>query len=778
MLPADPNIYGLGEHSETLRLPTNITRTLWARDSFGIPRNSNLYGVHPVYLEHRHGTKGGSAHGVFLLNSNGMDVVLSPGGALEYRVIGGVLDLYFFSGGAAGDPRVVAAQYAGVAGTPAMTPYWNLGFHQCRWGYRDWAEVAEVVANYSAAGIPLETMWTDIDYMDERKVFTLDPGNFPLQRMKQIRRVLRERGQKYIMMVDPAVAKRPYPTYERGVSAGAFMKHDDGSDYDAVVWPGVALYPDWFAPNTSAWWAGEFERFFGSGGDGVEIDGVWIDMNEPTNFCDYPCVDPAQTAKDRGMPPPNPPVRSPPRPIPGFDNTASKRGDLERYSGARRDQAGLDINEMTVELQQRASSSGLNLTDPPYAIHNDWPNGISDRTADTSLHHANGLSEYDTHNLYGHMMSLTTHTAMLGLHPNLRPVIITRSTFAGAGSKVFKWLGDNVSTWEHYRNSIAHMLSFASIYQIPVVGSDICGFGGNTTVALCARWAMLGAFNPFFRNHNIQDSTVPQEFYRHPLWAEAAGSAIAIRYRLLDYLYTALEGQSRTGVPAAVVPLFMAFPHDKGLERKSEWQFMYGEAVMVAPVVEGEETGTAVDVVFPKAPGGWYDFYSLQLVSPGGETRRFEDVGFTTIPLFIRAGSILPLRTESAMTTTALRKKGFEVVVAVGGGTAAGELYIDDGESIVQRATPLRVQYRYQHGVFAAKATSGAKGGKDWKGVCLEKIVFAGVSGGKGGPKAVLVRGRKLAREKWSWGWEKRNKVLTVRLEGVNVGEEVEVRLG
>lgn len=134
-LPSNPNIYGLGEHTNGFRLPTNnYTRTMWSRDAFGVPSDSNLYGNHPVYFEHRLT----GSHGVFFLNSNGMDIKINQsdtGASLEYNAIGGVIDFYFFAGSTT-DPTEVARQYAQVVGTPAEVPYWSFGFHQCRYGYK------------------------------------------------------------------------------------------------------------------------------------------------------------------------------------------------------------------------------------------------------------------------------------------------------------------------------------------------------------------------------------------------------------------------------------------------------------------------------------------------------------------------------------------------------------------------------------------------------------------------------------------------------------------
>lgn len=129
-LPDDPYLYGLGEHTDSFRLETtDYIRTLWNRDSYGVPSGTNVYGSHPFYIEHRET----GSHGVFFMNSNGMDIMINntqgTNQYLEYNTLGGVMDYYFFSGPS---PADVVKQYSDVVGTPAMQPYWGLGFHQCR----------------------------------------------------------------------------------------------------------------------------------------------------------------------------------------------------------------------------------------------------------------------------------------------------------------------------------------------------------------------------------------------------------------------------------------------------------------------------------------------------------------------------------------------------------------------------------------------------------------------------------------------------------------------
>uniref|UniRef100_A0A803VDE7 Alpha glucosidase n=1 Tax=Ficedula albicollis TaxID=59894 RepID=A0A803VDE7_FICAL len=265
-------ISGLGERLTPLFLDTAWSRvTLWNRDMAPAP-HVNLYGSHPFYLVME---DDGSAHGVFLLNSNAMDVLLQPSPALTWRTTGGILDFYIFLGP---DPKSVVRQYLDVVGFPFMPPYWGLGFHLCRWGYSSTHITRQVVANMTAARFPLDAQWNDLDYADARRDFTFDRnrfGDYP-----EMVRDFHSRGLRYIMIVDAGISSSgppgTYRPYDEGLRRGVCVWGAPG----APVWPGPTAFPDFTNPRTHEWWHDMVKEFH----DRVPFDGMWLDMNEPSNF--------------------------------------------------------------------------------------------------------------------------------------------------------------------------------------------------------------------------------------------------------------------------------------------------------------------------------------------------------------------------------------------------------------------------------------------------------------------------------------------------------------
>ncbi|PYH89738.1 hypothetical protein BO71DRAFT_434516 [Aspergillus ellipticus CBS 707.79] len=245
-MPEDYHLYGLGEVIHGLRLGTNLTRTLYAANA-GNTLDVNLYGSHPFYLETRYFQVDGDgrehlvtnvsaaapgdyrsySHGVFFRNAHGQDVLLRPS-RLTWRAIGGSIDLYVFAGRS---PGAVTQQYVSLIGRPAMQRYHTLGLHQCRWGYANWSEVAEVVANYARFQIPLENMWNNMDYMS----FYRDYDNDPIRSATAMPRG----GQYYIPIVDSGIyvpnpdnASDAYALFTRGDQQEVLLRNPDGSWLD------------------------------------------------------------------------------------------------------------------------------------------------------------------------------------------------------------------------------------------------------------------------------------------------------------------------------------------------------------------------------------------------------------------------------------------------------------------------------------------------------------------------------------------------------------------
>ncbi|XP_070581151.1 lysosomal alpha-glucosidase-like [Ptychodera flava] len=269
-------IYGLGEHRHSLLLDLNWTSfTFWNHDMSPAPL-VNLYGSHPFYMMLE---EDGNSHGVFLLNSNGMDVILQPTPALTWRTIGGILDFYIFLGPS---PDEVIQQYSEVIGLPFMPPYWSLGFHLCRYGYNSANKTREIWQSMLKAGIPQDVQWNDIDSMEGHRDFTYNQETFT--ELPALVEEIHQHNQYYITMLDPGIPndqpKGSYRPYEDGIELGVFVKDYQGNPFVGRVWPGRTVFPDYTNPVTVKWWQQETQRFH----DKIKFDGLWNDMNEPSNF--------------------------------------------------------------------------------------------------------------------------------------------------------------------------------------------------------------------------------------------------------------------------------------------------------------------------------------------------------------------------------------------------------------------------------------------------------------------------------------------------------------
>lgn len=159
----------------------------------------------------------------------------------------------------------------------------------------------------------------------------------------------------------------------------------------------------------------------------------------------------------------------------------------------------------------------------------------------------------------------------------------------------------------------------------------------------------------------------------------------------VDYIYTAIYKQNQTGSPT-LNPLFFNYPHDPNTY-PIDLQFFYGDGILVSPVTE--ENSTTVEYYLPDDI--FYEWGTGKPVRGNGEFVTAE-VDITDITVHYKGGIVYPQRIESANTTTALRQKGFNLVVAPGlDGCAEGSLYLDDGSSYTQEAVS-EIDFKYSGG--------------------------------------------------------------------------------
>jgi len=630
-------IFGLGERVtqdfELCNDKKNCTYTIFTRDE-GSPLDDgtggkNIYGAQPFYMVML------PTHefmGILSLNSNNQDAnitKLDQGKANVYhKMTGGILDMYFFYPSTS---EQLLQKYHDLIGRPYVPPFWSLGFHMCRYGWKTLNDMKEVVAKFEQADIPLEAMWADIDYMHDYADFTIDPINF--NGLSEFVDTLHSRKMKWVPIIDAGLKYDPNDKYFiMGEEKGAFIKSAyTGTTLIGAVWPGSAVFLSWYSPDAMNIWHVGLQDFYNQ----VKFDGIWLDMNEVSNFCPGECPDKENMPNIKSEYDPN--------------HDPTEFDDLPYYPG------GHDPREKTVSM-----------TGYHYSTNED-----EDRL----------LKEHNTHSLWGTMEVKATYRYFIEKQLR-RPFILTRSNFPGTGMFTSKWLGDNTSSWDYLRYSIIGVYNY-QLFGIPHIGADICGFFSQANEELCARWMQLGAFYPFSRNHHGGKGQEPY-FYGESV-ATTSRNALRQRYSILRYLHTKLFEVSLFG-GSTIRPSFFEFPLDGKAYYESGKNFMIGNSLLVAPVLEAGHK-----FVEPYLPNDdWFDLFKrTKLMSYNPDSNNGKsiklDAGFDFVNVLIRSGSIVPFQDaihSKIRRTETLKYLPMEIIVVPNyNGVAAGTLIIDDDEA-------------------------------------------------------------------------------------------------
>lgn len=581
----------------------------------------NVEDVSPFFQS----TKG---YGVFWDNYSGTTYTDNEQETSFRSEVGDCIDYYFMYGGSADG---VIAEVRALTGDVPMMPLWSYGFMQSKERYKSQEETVGVVKKYRELGIPLDCIIQDWQYWGHNYLWNaMDFQNPTFSRPKDMIDEVHALNARMMISIWSSFgpATKPYRALDK-----------EGLLFDIETWPqsgvdgwppnmeypsGVRVYDAYSPKARDIYWEHLNKGIFQLG-----MDGWWMDSTEPDHF-------------------------------------NHKESDFDRQTslGSYR------------------------------SVRNAYP-----------LVSVGGV--------YDHQRALTQ---------DKRVIILTRSGFLGQqryGSNV--WSGDVQSSWDMFRKQITAGLNF-SLTGMPHWNSDLGGFfagsyntswGDNSATRnpmyqeLYVRWLQFGVFCPMMRSHGAD---VPREFYWYgkkgePVY-DALVDAVKLRYTLLPYIYSTSWDVTHNR-STFMRALFMDFLGDK-----QTWNinnaYMFGKAFLVAPVLHAQytpevhqkklkenegwdrnnkETAKAsvltdftqtksMEVYLP-ADTRWYNYWTNEAIE-GGQKLTVSTT-LNRIPLFVRAGSIVPYGPEVQYTS---EKKWDNLTLCIyPGNNGSFTLYEDEGDN-------------------------------------------------------------------------------------------------
>ncbi len=548
------------------------------------------------------------------------------------------LDYYFFAGDAVSD---VLNQYTTLTGRGPMPPKYVFGFHQGAYGYYDRFKLVQVAASYRAARIPCDGLHIDVDFQDNYRTFTHSEIKFPdaasmfetlhsvgFKMSTNITPILTansmdENGQQSVyrqranleqagaLIMDTRDGGAPSQSpYEAGVNYG----FNRGSNPYANAYPPLPInrdgnipltapgnYPDVGLSAARTVWGQQYAHLIND----LSLDMIWQDMT-------CPAIDP-------NLPP-------------NIEENKTFAQDL-------------------MMAQESTNAKGkVQVTYLPNAkLHNSYVLNLLRATCE-------GINQ---------------------LRPARRNFIIARGGYAGMQRYAGLWSGDSASTWDFLRINIPEVLNLG-LSGVPISGCDIGGFakilvngidtafpdssiagtpfvsgsvtGGVTNYELLTRWMQLGSFLPWYRNHYDGYNKQFQEpyMYGEPVPTNCR-KYVELRYRMLQIYYDAMYGWTQTGMPIARA-LFLNDSGDPQVYNHLNDQFFIGRDFLVAPVIDPHEStnppSRPTRSVYLPAGSNWYAFMDnaepITGAVVGGTLIGDYYAPLSTVPIYIRAGAILP----------------------------------------------------------------------------------------------------------------------------------------
>lgn len=588
----------------------------------------NVEDVSPIFQS----TKG---YGVFWDNYSATTYTDNENETSFSSEVGDCIDYYFMYGGSADG---VIAQVRALTGEVPMMPLWSYGFMQSKERYKSQEETVGVVKKYRELGIPLDCIIQDWQYWGHNYLWNaMDFRNPSFDNPKAMIDSIHGMNARMMISIWSSFgpATKPYRTLDK---EGLLFNIETWPQSGVEGWPpnmeypsGVRVYDCYNPKARDIYW-----DYLNKGIFQLGMDGWWMDSTEPDHF-----------------------------------NWKDSDFDRQTYLGSYR------------------------------SVRNAYP-----------LMTVGGV--------YDHQRAETS---------DKRVIILTRSGFLGQqryASNV--WSGDVQSSWDMFRKQITAGLNF-SLTGMPHWNSDLGGFfagsyntNGNASATrnpmyqeLYVRWLQFGVFCPMMRSHGAD---TPREFFWYgkagePVY-DALVDAVKLRYSLLPYIYsTAWEVSHRQST--FMRALYMDFLNDKNTWEIGN-EYMFGKAFLVAPVLHAQYTpeqkqnilkenegwnkttnnqvNLSLNVDFTQSkemevylPSGnkWYNYWTNEDFD-GGQKLKIK-TSLDRIPLFVRAGSIIPIGPDVQYTN---EKKWDNLIINVYPGTdGTFTLYEDEGDN-----------YNYESGAY------------------------------------------------------------------------------